>query len=145
MGTLVVGTKLALSGGSSKPTATATPPINASSSDEADFIKCANSPDDAELSWANPVPGTSLISRTRRTRRLNRGRWLYGCLDAVYVYKSCRHELSLEPDSRIQIPTKAGFANCGITNYYSPCDAFEDTLPVQSATVCDRCGDGWAR
>ncbi|KAG5747335.1 hypothetical protein H9Q69_005293 [Fusarium xylarioides] len=39
LGTLVVGTKLALSGGSSKPTATATPPINASSSDEADFIK----------------------------------------------------------------------------------------------------------
>jgi hypothetical protein len=36
-------------------------------------------------------------------------------VDAVYVYKSWRHELSIEPDSRVQIPTKAGFANRGMT------------------------------
>ncbi|KAF4471074.1 hypothetical protein FALBO_2005 [Fusarium albosuccineum] len=39
LGTMFAGVKYATSGGSSKPTATATPPINASSSDEADFIK----------------------------------------------------------------------------------------------------------
>ncbi|KAF5026894.1 hypothetical protein F66182_924 [Fusarium sp. NRRL 66182] len=39
LGTLVAGVKYATSGSSSKPTATAAPPINASSSDEADFIK----------------------------------------------------------------------------------------------------------
>ncbi|KAH7134359.1 hypothetical protein EDB81DRAFT_887163 [Dactylonectria macrodidyma] len=37
--TMFLGVKYATSGGSSKPNVTATPPINASSSDEADFIK----------------------------------------------------------------------------------------------------------
>lgn len=40
---MFLGVKYATSGGSSKPNVAAAPPINASSSDEADFIKCANS------------------------------------------------------------------------------------------------------
>ncbi|EEU40185.1 hypothetical protein NCS52_00187600 [Fusarium sp. LHS14.1] len=39
LGTMFAGVKYAMSGSSSKPSATAAPPINASSSDEADFIK----------------------------------------------------------------------------------------------------------
>ncbi|KAK7439480.1 hypothetical protein Landi51_11150 [Colletotrichum acutatum] len=50
LATLFGGASYGLSG--SKPKATATPPINASSSDEADFIKCVISP------WTdrNPFP-----------------------------------------------------------------------------------------
>jgi hypothetical protein len=115
LGTLFAGVKYATSGSSTKPTATATPPINASSSDEADFIKCANSPGGVGILWTNTTTGTSLTSRTRRTRQLYQGQWSCGYLDAVYVYKSWKHKLSIEPDSRIQIPTKAGFANRGMT------------------------------
>ena len=115
LGTLFAGVKYATSGSSAKPTATATPPINASSSDEADFIQCANSPDRAGILWTNMMAGISSTSRTRRTKRFNRRRWLCGYLDAVYVYKSWKHKLSIEPDSRIQIPTKDGLANRGIT------------------------------
>ncbi|KAH7238420.1 hypothetical protein BKA59DRAFT_514707 [Fusarium tricinctum] len=39
LATMFGGVSYAMSGSSAKPTATATPPINASSSDEADFIK----------------------------------------------------------------------------------------------------------
>ncbi|RGP59619.1 hypothetical protein FSPOR_11234 [Fusarium sporotrichioides] len=39
LGTLFAGVQYATSGSSAKPTATATPPINASSSDEANFIQ----------------------------------------------------------------------------------------------------------
>ncbi|KAM0340243.1 hypothetical protein ACHAPU_010587 [Fusarium lateritium] len=39
LATMAGGIKYATSGSSAKPTATNTPPINASSSDEADFIK----------------------------------------------------------------------------------------------------------
>ncbi|KAJ4270141.1 hypothetical protein ACHAPJ_001100 [Fusarium lateritium] len=39
LASLYAGVKYATSGSPNKPTATATPPINASSSDEADFIK----------------------------------------------------------------------------------------------------------
>lgn len=116
LATMFGGVKYAMSGSSAKPTATATPPINASSSDEADFIKCANS-----------TP--RLLSRCGLTRRqglpCSGGQeeldgWIEdkcsnGCVDAVYFYKSWRHELSIEPDSRVQIPTKAGFANRGMT------------------------------
>lgn len=41
LGTLF-GTSYAMAGGSKKPQAGATPPLNASSPDEADFIKCAS-------------------------------------------------------------------------------------------------------
>lgn len=41
LGTLFVGSYAAMGGSKAKP---ATPPINASSSDEADFIKCAHIP-----------------------------------------------------------------------------------------------------
>ena len=41
LGTLFVGSYAAMGGSKPKP---ATPPINASSSDEADFIKCAHIP-----------------------------------------------------------------------------------------------------
>jgi hypothetical protein len=58
---------------------------------------------------------TSLTSRTRRTRRLHQGQWSCGYLDVVYAYKPWKHKLSIESDSQIQIPTKACFANRGMT------------------------------
>lgn len=48
LGTLFGGSYLATRGGSPK-TATATPPINAASSDEFDFIKCAIPPDNPSI------------------------------------------------------------------------------------------------
>lgn len=116
LASLYAGVKYATSGSSSKPSATAAPPINASSSDEADFIKCANSASGPlAVPSANRSAGTSSSSRTRRTKRPEKGRRSCGFADAVYIYQSWRHELFIEPDSRFQIPTKAESAIDGIT------------------------------
>lgn len=96
------GVKYAMSGPSKPAAATATPPINASSSDEADFIKCANSMGVLGRSSANRETGSSSTSRTRSTKRLNRKRGICGISDAVYVYELWEIGLSIDSGSRIQ-------------------------------------------
>lgn len=130
LASLYLGVKFATSGGPSKTNVAATPPINASSSDEADFIKCANSTATTGHQSANRDTGSSWTSRIRRTKRSCRKQRLYGLADAVYVYQSWRHELSINSDSRIQIPSETGFAIRGI-NHSNTCLS----VPVTSSNL----------
>lgn len=79
------GTTLALSGGGKK-TATQAPPINAASSDEADFIKCA----DSNPEWLSPAADPHLGSSWRKPRRKRRRRSTRRCRG-----HGCRREASI--------------------------------------------------
>lgn len=69
LGSLFGGVYYATSG-PKKPAAAATPPINASSSDEADFIKCViSSGRPPKTQWLTMVTGSSWRSRRRSSKR----------------------------------------------------------------------------
>jgi hypothetical protein len=72
LATLVGGAYYAASGPKKPASAAAAPPINASSSDEADFIKCViYFVDDLDENPTNGLTGNSLRSRIRRTKLQN--------------------------------------------------------------------------
>lgn len=72
LATLFGGAYYAASGPKKSASAAATPPINASSSDEADFIKCViYIVHDAQARSTNWMTGNSLRSRTRSTKQRN--------------------------------------------------------------------------
>jgi hypothetical protein len=89
LATLFGGVYYATSGPKKPVAAAAAPPLNASSSDEADFIKCANSPFPSAGAATNlRTTGSSWRSRTRSTKRLECV-W-DGLYEAVYIYPSRR-------------------------------------------------------
>lgn len=100
LGGLFAGIYGATSGPKRPAAANNTPPINASSSDEADFIKCANS-------WPRPVRETHAdiyagsSSRSRRVPRRN-NKWrlwrtgVDGLIDTLYLYLALGQLLPVE-------------------------------------------------
>lgn len=99
LGGLFAGIYGATSGPKRPAAANNTPPINASSSDEADFIKCGNSWSRREKHTLTSNAGSS--SRSRRVPRRSNKRRLWrtgvdGLHDALYLYLALGHLLPVE-------------------------------------------------
>lgn len=116
LATMFGGVKYAMSGPSKPAAATNTPPINASSTDEADFIKCVNSIWTLKDWPANRRIGSSSTSRTRSTKRLKWKRRLCGLTDAVYVYQLWKMGWFNDSDKRIEYYLKPEFSIRGIND-----------------------------
>ena len=112
LGTLFGGIYYAASGPSKPIAAANTPPLNASSSDEADFIKCVTSSLLDDATWANRHRvGSSSRSRTAERsikRQFEDGK----CLSSVYdacTYRGKGRNRSYSLIVLLPLPTSSSF------------------------------------